>query len=175
MKELRKTKGPFHSVLTACRMMLLLLLIAGAVFALTSCKTAGDIGGQDNNAVQSVEQSSGGTGDQQTDDIDENGEYTTSEDVAEYIHTYHKLPSNYVLEKDAGQYGWRSGECPADYGIMIGGMKFHNREKLLPKASYCECDVDYDGDGRGPRRLVYTKEGTVYYTEDHYESFTQLY
>ena len=107
--------------------------------------------------------------------ISENGEYTTAEDVAEYIHLYHKLPPNYVTKDEAGKYGWSSNECPEDYGIMIGGMKFSNREKLLPKGKYRECDVDYDGNRRGRCRLVYTQDGTVYYTKDHYKSFTQLY
>ncbi|MBQ6622596.1 MAG: hypothetical protein IJH75_07145 [Mogibacterium sp.] len=108
--------------------------------------------------------------------IDEFGEYTTRDEVAEYIHTYHKLPPNYLSEDAAKDLGWRTSECPAEYGIMIGGRKFGNREKLLPQGvRYYECDVDYDGDRRGVNRLVYTADGTVYSTEDHYKSFTRLY
>lgn len=108
-------------------------------------------------------------------DIDEKGEYTTAADVAAFIHKYHKLPSNYVSDSEAKKMGWKKSECPAEYGIMIGGRKFQNREKLLPSGEYFECDVDYNGDRRGVNRLVFTKDGTVYHTEDHYESFEQLY
>lgn len=108
--------------------------------------------------------------------IDENGEYTTAADVAAYIHKYHKLPPNYVLDKEAKKMGWKKSECPADYGIMIGGRRFQNREKLLPEdEEYYECDVDYNGDRRGVNRLVFTKDGKVYHTTDHYKSYEQLY
>ena len=58
---------------------------------------------------------------------------------------------------------------------MIGGRRFGNREGHLPKNRYYECDVDYDGHARGVKRLVYTENGIVYYTGDHYNSFEQLY
>lgn len=59
-----------------------------------------------------------------SDGIDENGEYTTAADVAAYIHKYHKLPQNYVSNSEAEKLGWKRSECPAEYGIMIGGRKF---------------------------------------------------
>ena len=54
---------------------------------------------------------------------------------------------------------------------MIGGKKFRNFEKKLPKGEYYECDVDYDGKARGINRLVYTEDGIVYHSKDHYISF----
>ncbi len=133
-------------------------------------ETGGQAGSYDEPEV-----SGGQYDDTDSGTIREDGEYTTAQDVAEYIHTYHKLPPNYVTKDEAYNYGWKGDKCPADYGIMIGGMKFGNREKLLPKGKYRECDVDYNGDRRGTCRLVYTQDGIVYHTQDHYKSFTRLY
>lgn len=173
------------------RIILVLLLIAGAMFTLAACGNSGTDQTEDTTAaaVEQTEESisvppeetdisesqSSATAEQAAQSIDEYGEYTTKDDVAAYIHTYHKLPPNYVLDDEARAMGWSRQECPADYGIMIGGRSFGNRERLLPKGRYYECDVDYDGKARGVKRLVYTKDGTVYYTADHYNSFTQLY
>ena len=60
-------------------------------------------------------------------------------------------------------------------GKSIGGDRFGNYEGLLPDGNYRECDVNYEGGYRGAERLIYDQNGSVYYTNDHYESFTQLY
>ena len=64
-------------------------------------------------------------------------------------------------------------------GRAIGGDKFGNREGLLPKADgrqYYECDIDTNvQSSRGAKRLVFSNDGLIYYTEDHYETFTLLY
>jgi len=63
-------------------------------------------------------------------------------------------------------------------GMSIGGDTFGNREGLLPKADgrkYYECDVNYEGGYRNGERIVYSNDGLIFYTDDHYESFEQLY
>lgn len=112
--------------------------------------------------------------------IKEDGIYDSKEDVALYIHTYGKLPSNYIKKADAEALGWPGGELePYAPGKCIGGDSFSNREGLLPKASgrkYTECDIDTLGaKSRGAKRIVFSNDGLIFYTEDHYESFTQLY
>ncbi len=112
--------------------------------------------------------------------IDEDGVYTSAEDVALYIHTYGKLPQNFITKTDARALGWEGGslEGYAD-GMSIGGDRFGNYEGLLPDApgrEYHECDIDTLGaSSRGAKRIVYSNDGLIYYTEDHYESFTLLY
>lgn len=62
--------------------------------------------------------------------------------------------------------------------MSIGGNRFGNREKQLPEADgrqYYEADVNYQGGYRGAERLVYSNDGLIFYTKDHYESFEQLY
>lgn len=109
--------------------------------------------------------------------IDENGSYSSKEDVALYIHTYGKLPPNYITKKEAGKLGWQGGSVEQyALGKCIGGSRFGNYEGLLPEGNYKECDIDTLGKkSRGAKRLVYSDDGRIYYTEDHFESFTQLY
>lgn len=113
--------------------------------------------------------------------IDEDGEYSSKDEVAEYIATYGKLPKNYITKKEAQELGWdnRKGNLwDVAPGMSIGGDKFGNYEGLLPKANgrkYYECDIDYDGGYRNEKRIIYSNDGLVYYTDDHYESFELLY
>ena len=109
--------------------------------------------------------------------IDENGSYTTKDDVALYIHTYGKLPSNFITKKEAQKLGWTGGSLePYAPGKCIGGNHFGNYEGILPDGNYKECDIDTLGKkSRGAKRIIYSDDGRIYYTEDHYESFTQLY
>lgn len=109
-------------------------------------------------------------------DID--GTYTTKEDVALYIHTYGCLPDNFMTKDEARDLGWEGGGLE-DYapGMCIGGDRFGNYEGLLPEdRDYTECDIDTLGkDSRGAKRIVFSDDGLIYYTGDHYESFELLY
>lgn len=110
--------------------------------------------------------------------LDEKGTYTSKDDVALYLHTYGKLPSNFITKAEAQKLGWPGGSLePYAKGKCIGGDKFGNAEGLLPKGEqYYECDIDTLGaKSRGAKRLVFTKSGSIYYTEDHYETFKKLY
>lgn len=112
--------------------------------------------------------------------IDENGSYTRRDDVALYIHTYGHLPQNFITKKDAQALGWSGGSLePYAPGKCIGGSHFGNYEGLLPEKagrSYTECDIDTLGkSSRGAKRIVFSNDGLIYYTDDHYESFTLLY
>lgn len=112
--------------------------------------------------------------------LDEDGSYTTCEDVALYLEIYEKLPGNFITKQEARDLGWESGSLESYApGKCIGGDKFGNYEGLLPEAegrSYRECDIDTLGaDSRGAKRIVYSNDGLIYYTEDHYASFTLMY
>jgi len=112
--------------------------------------------------------------------ITENGSYTSKEDVALYIHTYGKLPSNYITKEEAEKLGWSGGSLEKYApGKSIGGSYFGNYEKKLPTKSgrkYTECDIDTKGaSSRGAKRIVFSNDGLIYYTEDHYETFELLY
>ena len=113
--------------------------------------------------------------------IREDGSYTSRNEVALYLHTYGKLPKNFISKKDAEEQGFRFGEGDfgeAFPGMSVGGSRFGNYEGQLPEKSgrrYYECDIDYQGGRRNAKRLVYSNDGLIFYTDDHYKSFTQLY
>ena len=159
---------------------LLALLMLAALF--TGCLSApAEQAGGDVPAVSPVE-SSADPAEENSDApvIDQYGSYTTKEDVALYIYTYGCLPQNFITKDQARQAGWNGGSlepyCP---GMCIGGDSFGNREGLLPKAqgrSWTECDINTLGaDSRGAERIVFSNDGLIYYTGDHYKSFTLLY
>ena len=116
--------------------------------------------------------------------IDEDGHYTSKEEVALYLYTYGKLPSNFITKKEAENLGWKKKDGEAGQlhvvapGMSIGGSSFGNYEGLLPEKKgrkYFECDINYVKGNRGTERLVYSNDGLIFYTGDHYESFEQLY
>ncbi len=112
--------------------------------------------------------------------LPEDGSYTSAEDVALYIHTYGHLPDNFITKKDAEKLGWPGGSLePYAPGKCIGGSHFGNYEGLLPETEgreWTECDIDTLGaDNRGAKRIVFSNDGLIYYTEDHYKTFTLLY
>ena len=111
---------------------------------------------------------------------DENGSYYSRDDVALYIHTFGHLPPNYLTKKQAQSLGWSGGSLERFApGKVIGGSRFGNYEGLLPEAPgriYTECDIDTQGKSkRGDKRIVFSNDGLIYYTDDHYNSFTLLY
>ena len=115
---------------------------------------------------------------QSAPEIAEDGSYTSKDDVALYIHTYGKLPSNFITKAEAKKLGWTGGGLDEfAEGKCIGGDKFGNNEGKLPDGKkYKECDIDTLGaDSRGAKRIVYSDDGSVYYTDDHYENFEQVY
>ncbi len=110
----------------------------------------------------------------------EDGVYSSKEEVAFYLSLYGHLPSNYITKKEAEKLGWKGGSLePFAPGMCIGGNRFGNYEGLLPEKEgrfYTECDIDTLGaEKRGAKRIVFSNDGLIYYTEDHYQSFELLY
>lgn len=116
----------------------------------------------------------------ETSAISEDGSYSSRDEVALYIHTYGHLPDNFITKKQARELGWDGGSVEVYApGKCIGGDRFGNYEGLLPEKdgrSYTECDIDTLGkSSRGAKRIIFSNDGLIYYTDDHYASFTLLY
>ena len=113
--------------------------------------------------------------------VREDGSYSDRDSVALYIHLYGHLPSNYISKSKARAAGWVNTEgnlWDVLPGKSIGGSEFYNDDGLLPDARgrrWTECDIDYEGGFRNAKRIVYSNDGLVFYTDDHYQSFEQLY
>ncbi len=110
--------------------------------------------------------------------ITENVETDQKDEVALYIHLYDHLPSNYMTKKEARKQGWEGGALSQVIpNKSIGGDYYGNYEGTLPGDNeYHECDIDTEGKtSRGAKRIIYSEDGDIWYTEDHYESFELLY
>ncbi len=126
------------------------------------------------------EASDTGTTEDENAEVKKGNSYYSMEDVSMYIHLYNELPPNYLTKKEASKLGWESREGNlwevTDKGV-IGGDRFGNREKILPTKSgrvYYECDVNYAGGHRGAERIVFSNDGLIFYTRDHYSTFEEL-
>jgi len=180
----------YHRGLRFARM---LAAILAAVFALGMCACFGPADGpgastRSQTASPSVSEASAAqessTSASQASEyqvIDEDGWYTSKDEVALYIHEYGRLPGNYLTKSEARKAGWVPSKgnlakvCP---GMSIGGDTFYNDEGELPDArgrSYRECDIDYVSGKRGAKRIVFSNDGLIFYTDDHYRTFEQLY
>ena len=189
MSRIRRRRQP--------RLLLLVLLLTSLLF--TACAKQGQSSGasvsgsgsatiaetSENASTAETAENATTASSESTDDdaapIAEDGAYTSKDDVALYIHTYGKLPSNFLTKKDAQSRGWESSKGNLQTvapGMSIGGDRFGNREGLLPDKKgrqYYECDIDYDGGRRNAKRIVFSDDGLIFYTDDHYASFEQLY
>ncbi len=156
---------------------ILLILLISTSLLLVACELEEFI-----EIIDSVEQSFEDSIDKEVPgEIQEEGLYNSLEDVAFYIHKYGKLPNNFIRKEEAVKLGWESNKgnlWDVTDKKNIGGDRFGNREGFLPKdkdRQYYEADICYDGGFRGPERIVYSNDGLVYYTKDHYKTFVLLY
>ncbi|MDA3042865.1 MULTISPECIES: ribonuclease domain-containing protein [unclassified Campylobacter] len=102
----------------------------------------------------------------------------SKECVSEHIKAHGKLPSNFITKKQANTLGWSGGDLHAyAKDKSIGGDRFGNYERALPAKKgriYTEADIDYKGGARGKKRLVFSNDGLIFYTKDHYKSFERV-
>lgn len=131
-------------------------------------------------AVQSEQTAANSQANAKKIKISEDGAYTDKEHVAAYINEFAKLPHNYITKNEAKKLGWQTKGTldKVAPGKSIGGDRFGNYEGLLPAKNgriWKECDIDYVKGGRNGKRLVFSNDGLIYYTGDHYKSFTRLY
>ena len=152
-----------------------LFLSIALSFSLFSC--AKNTSAINNNNSQNISQ------------LPEDGTYIRKDDVTLYIYTYKKLPKNFIKKSEARKLGWQTNGnndlSKVAKGKSIGGDEFKNLEELLPIVNgrkYYECDIDYVSGKRNAKRIVYAidddedgnEEVHIYYTDDHYNSFTEI-
>ncbi len=105
---------------------------------------------------------------------------TGFKEVSDYIRRNHELPDNFITKKEAEALGWVPSQGNLHMvapGKSIGGDRFGNREGLLPKAEsriWFEADINYEQGARGADRILYSNDGLIYMTTDHYKSFTDI-
>ncbi|WP_428946150.1 ribonuclease domain-containing protein [Pantoea sp. FN060301] len=107
-------------------------------------------------------------------------ELTRQERVTRYLQQHRQLPPYYLKKQEARRRGWQSEKgnlCDILPGKAIGGDRFHNREAHLPASQgrkWFEADVNYHCGRRGSERLLYSSDGLIYLTRDHYRHVEQV-
>jgi len=101
------------------------------------------------------------------------------QEIADYLFEHGTLPDNFITKKEAQDLGWEGGDLSRYApGKSIGGDRFVNYEGLLPQVKgrkYYEADCWYTGGRRNEHRVIYSSDGHVWYTDDHYQTFTELF
>ncbi|TKI83141.1 hypothetical protein FC701_18810 [Bacillus mycoides] len=105
---------------------------------------------------------------------------TGFDEVTKYVNEHKKLPDNYITKEQAKSLGWKGKEGNLHEvapGKSMGGEIFANKEGLLPSApgrAWYEADINYISGYRGNDRIVYSSDGLLYKTSDHYKTFTEM-
>ena len=89
------------------------------------------------------------------------------------------LPDYYITFEDIYKLGWRLGKYPSDYapGKMITVGTYQNRNGHLPQAkgrTWQEADIHYKQGKRNSQRIVWSNDGLLFVTYDHYETFHEI-
>ena len=111
----------------------------------------------------------------------EPGPITEPQAIADYLFAHGELPPNFITKEEAKALGWDSAVnylSDVAPGKSIGGDRFGNYEGLLPRGkglTYREADCHYTGGKRGAERIIWSSDGRVWYTDDHYQTFTELF
>lgn len=171
--------GSMFKKLIAFACVLALALGAGVLAGCTESTQQG--GGGGDTPVNIKPATTKPTTSDNTVKVTEDGQYTSKEEVALYIHKYGHVPSNYITKTKARKAGWvqdKGNLWDVLPGMSIGGGGFFNDDGMMPDApgrEWFEADIDYQGGYRNAKRLVYSNDGLIYYTDDHYETFERLY
>ncbi len=115
----------------------------------------------------------------ESDAVTEDGIYTSREKVAEYLRKYGKLPANFMTKAEAQNLGWSGGSLlPYAKYKCIGGDVYRDFDNQLDHSKeriYYECDINTLGAlERGTERIIYSSDGLIYYTGDHYQTFVLI-
>ena len=157
----------------------LLALLLAALLLLSGC--GGDAGEKSRNAALPAEtETSGAIPEGTGEPTEEAGPIIEPQRIADYLFEHGKLPDNFLTKPEAKELGWDSRyNYVSDVapGMSLGGDYFGNYQGKLPKAKgrkYYEADCYYTGGKRNESRIIYSNDGHVWYTDDHYKTFTEL-
>ena len=102
-------------------------------------------------------------------------------DGADWVLFYQrKLPDYYVDKTTAYRFGWKTKHKYLDKVLpnkMVGGDPYENEDSKLPSAPgriWYEADINYIGGKRNRQRILYSNDGLIFVTYDHYQTFYEI-
>lgn len=96
-----------------------------------------------------------------------------------WIKYYGKLPDYYISSEELELLGWKWGKSPRKFapGKMITKGIYKNKDKHLPDELgriWYEADINYYEGKRNRHRLLWSNDGLIFVTYDHYETFYEI-
>ncbi|MBQ2956300.1 MAG: hypothetical protein IJE08_07550 [Clostridia bacterium] len=97
-----------------------------------------------------------------------------------WLKEFGQLPDNYITEKQAEEKGWIKDEGNLQQvapGKLIGYKRYENYNGHLPSRpgrEWYEADLDCDSNFRGRKRVVYSNDGLIFVTYDHFWTFVEI-
>lgn len=97
--------------------------------------------------------------------------------IIPYLKKNNHLPNYYITKNEARKLGWKPEKgnlCEVIPNKVIGGDYFNNRQQKLPNKKgrkWFEADLNYTCGNRGTDRVIFSNDGLIFVTYDHYKSF----
>ena len=97
-----------------------------------------------------------------------------------YLFFLHRLPPEYVTKDEEKNAGWKNKKGNLDTvlpGKSIGGDIYRNDDRKLPHKNgrtWYEADINYTGGYRNHDRVLYSDDGLIFITYDHYHTYYEL-
>ncbi len=96
-----------------------------------------------------------------------------------WLKNYGTLPDYYISEDDIQLMGWDRGQSPVKYapGKMITRGEYDNANGHLPQAPgriWYEADINYYSGKRNGHRILWSNDGLMFVTYDHYKTFVEV-
>ncbi len=89
------------------------------------------------------------------------------------------LPDYYISKEDALAIGWKLSKWPSNFvpGKTITAGLYKNLDGHLPQATgriWHEADINYKTGKRNSQRVLWSNDGLIFVTYDHYETFYEI-
>ena len=97
-----------------------------------------------------------------------------------WIATLNQLPPYYITKDEARSLGWKAWKgnlATVAPNKMLAKGVYYNDNRHLPDTEgrvWYEADINYTFGWRGNERILYSNDGLIFITRDHYRTFIEI-
>ncbi len=97
-----------------------------------------------------------------------------------WMYYLNELPDYYITKTEAYEMGWnnlKGNLAKVAPNHMIFGGVYKNKNKVLPDREgriWYEADINYTNGYRNRQRVVFSNDGLIFATYDHYDTFIEV-